>query len=134
MKYNVGVDVALMLAQLDPGVKRAVLRVLSYHVGRQNAVSRTELVAETNRLVPCHDRQVRLVVNELRKEGALICSTGGIDGGYWLAQDMEELRAYLDAEVWSRVGDLTQQAQAMVQAGMAQWGPVPEGKQLRMLE
>ena len=133
-QHNVGVDVAEMIAALEPGLKRTVLRVLSYHIGRGQALGRKALVAEVRRMVPCHDRQVRLVINELRKDEVLICSTGGIDGGYWLAQDDDEYQAYRASEVVARIVDMNEQLRAMDAAALRQFGPVPEGKQLNLME
>ena len=56
-------------------------------------------------------------------EGVLICSTGGIDGGYWLAQDVQEYLAYRGAELVARLDDLQQQLQAMDAGAQKQFGP-----------
>ena len=43
-EYNVGVNMAKMVDELPAGLDRAVLRVLSFHVGREMAISRGNLV------------------------------------------------------------------------------------------
>jgi hypothetical protein len=111
------------IASLQPGLDRAVLRALQHQVGRDLAISRVELVTKVRRLgFDVHERGVRAMINELRKDGHLICSTGGKGGGYWLAKDWRELREFLDSEVHPRAMDLLQTEKAMKQAAQMRWG------------
>lgn len=102
---------------VNPELRVVVQEVLKLHVGRSNTVSRQEL---------CHfvslypgvggknlDRRVRAAINEMRKDGEPICSTGGINGGYFIASSHEELDEYLEAELRSRAIDLLEQYHAM---------------------
>ena len=80
------------LAQME----RALLRVLSFHVGRQSVIGRPGLLAQLNRSgFDIDDRQLRLQINLLRKRGILICSAGGRNGGYWIAANHDEIDKFL---------------------------------------
>lgn len=122
-KYNVFErDV---IDELPPGLEREVLRVLQGCVGREQVISRGNLlrcVRSYPGLERVHERAVRAVINKLRKDEHPICSTGGEEGGYWMAESWEELGEYLDREVRSRLGDLAEQERALVKAGEALWG------------
>ena len=69
--------------------KASVLQVLG--VGRAQAKSSAHIVYTICGLYECvsHHRQLRTVVNQLRKEGNQICSSP--TGGYFIAKSEEEL-------------------------------------------
>jgi hypothetical protein len=95
-------------------VERTLLRVLSFHVGRQNVIGRPGLLAQLNRSgFDIDDRQLRLQINLLRKRGILICSAGGRNGGYWIAANHDEIDKFLNHEVRARIADLSEQDRAM---------------------
>jgi len=95
-------------------VERALLRVLSFHVGRQNVIGRPGLLSQLNRSgFDIDDRQLRLQINLLRKRGILICSAGGRNGGYWIAANHDEIDKFLNHEVRARIADLSEQDRAM---------------------
>ena len=95
-------------------VERVLLRVLSFHVGRQNVIGRPGLLAQLNRSgFDVDDRQLRLQINLLRKRGILICSAGGRNGGYWIAANHDEIDKFLNREVRARIADLSEQDRAM---------------------
>ena len=120
---NQGIDVKQMIADLPHGLDRAILRVLSYHVGRENAISRQDLLeAVASHGFIVQDRQLRLAINEQKKQGVMICSTGGVNGGYWLAANWSELQEYIDRELHSRAMDLLEQEQALKAAAEKRWG------------
>jgi len=122
-RWNEGTDVRKLVEGLPAGAVRAVLTVLSYHRGREMAIGRAELVeAVKSHGFRLHERAVRAVINQLRKEGQPICSTGGEDGGYWIAKDWSELDEYLEREVRSRAMDLLEQEKALKQTGEKLWG------------
>jgi len=94
-------------------------------VGRSKAIGRLVLVRELRNWpysLSVTDRQVRLAINNLRKEGVPICSTGGFGGGYWLAESRAELEAYLDNEVRARLADLREQELALKRAASKYFG------------
>jgi len=111
--------------EYPPGLEREVLRILSKRIGRENAYNRFELLGMV-RLMPglerVDERQVRAAINELRKNKALICSTGGTGGGYWMAANYDEIDEYLRREVYARISDLNEQAQAMKSGAIEKWG------------
>lgn len=130
---NVGVLLQDEIAKLPAGLNRAILRVMSFHVGRGNAIPRVDLVDELAKAGFDHrkeDRPVRLSINQLRKAGLLICSTGGRQGGYFMASSIQEVEDYLDVEVRSRAMDLLEQEKAMKQAAEKTWGRYSPEKQL----
>lgn len=79
-----------------------------------------------------HEREARVCINQLRKEGVQICSTGGGDGGYWLAENLDELEEYLNNEPLARIKDLSDQVNAMRAAAQKRWGKYSPAKQTSM--
>jgi hypothetical protein len=123
--YNAGFDMDAFIAALPPSLERTVLTTLEKCVGRDQALSRRRLLDCVRRvpgLEDTHERAVRYIINQARKNGAPICSTGGDDGGYWLAASWDELNEYLDRELRSRLKDLREQEQAMTRAAEQRWG------------
>ena len=104
-------------------VERALLRVLSFHVGRQNVIGRPGLLAQLNRSgFDVDDRQLRMQINLLRKRGILICSAGGRNGGYWIAANHDEIDRFLNHEVRARIADLSEQDRAMSTSARESFG------------
>lgn len=113
-------------SDLPPGLEKEVLRILQERVGRDQALPRSALLALVRSMPGCKtasDRQLRACINQLRKDGALICSAGGEDGGYWTPANWGELVDYLNREVHSRAMDLLEQEQALKREGEKRWGP-----------
>ena len=132
-QYNAGVSLQAVIDNMPPGLDRALLRILSQRVGREAAISRPNLLAELKKLgFEVHERMARACINQLRKAGHPICSTGGNDSGYWWAANWAELREYLEREVHSRAMDLLEQEQALKRAGERAWGP--ERNQIKLFE
>lgn len=120
MKLNHGVNIPI---EFPPGLEKSVYQVLFERQGRDSAISRHALLSLVQSMYPkTTDRQLRACINQLRKDGVMICSTGGEDGGYWLAASWDELSEYLDREVVSRLIDLAEQRSALVKAGEERWG------------
>lgn len=123
-RYNAGVSLQAVIDQMPPGMDRALLRILTVRVGREAAISRPSLLASLKSLgFDVHERQARACINQLRKAGHPICSTGGSDSGYWWAANWAELNEYLEREVHSRAMDLLEQEQALKRTGEREWGP-----------
>jgi hypothetical protein len=128
--FNKGVSLTELIDGLPPGLDRAVLRVLAFHTGRKLAISRVDLVKViAQHGFPVHERALRACINLLRKNGQPICSTGGDDGGYWLAANWDELNEYLEREIHSRAMDLLEQEQALKASGEKLWGKFSPEKQ-----
>lgn len=100
-----------------------ILSVLNGHVGKKNAISRPDLLKDLKtRGVFEADRIVRDTINLLRKKGFLILSTGGTGGGYWLAENLDEVNSFFETEIDSRIKDLNDQKTAMRRSAIARFG------------
>jgi hypothetical protein len=116
---------------LPPGLGRTVLKILGFHVGKDRAISRGALVDNVSRMgLHMHERAVRACINEMRKNGTLICSTGGEEGGYWIPKDWNELEDYIERELHSRAMDLLEQEKALRKEGEKRWGPASKQEKL----
>src|SRR5512139_3062396 len=133
MQLNQGFDLEEFVGSLPMGLERAVLRVLGFHQGRDQAIGRRDLLAAVAQHgFVVHERALRAQINELRKEGHPICSTGGEDGGYWMAANWDELNEFADRELHSRAMDLLEVERALREAGERRWGQYSSGKQIPM--
>jgi hypothetical protein len=127
-EYNAGFTLTLPM-----GLERAVARVLLYHIGRERAISREGLVAALAMSgFKVSEREARAAINELRKQGRPICSTGGEKGGYWWAANWEELNEYIERELHSRAMDLLEQERALRAEAEKEWGRFSPQRQYRM--
>ncbi len=109
--------------KLPAGMDRALLRVLYFHIGRDRAVSRMQLLSDVRDLgFKIDDRQLRFQINQLRKSGILICSAGGKNGGYWIASSRAEIDNFLNQEIRARISDLSEQDRAMTTAARESFG------------
>lgn len=128
-------DLDQLIASLPAGLDRAILRVLSFHQGRRNAIGRKQLIKDLHSLgfdYRKDDRPVRECINLMRKAGKRICSAGGLKGGYWLAADWPELNDFIDQELHSRAMDLLEQERALRQAAEETWGKFAPENQGRL--
>ncbi len=112
-------------------IQGTLLNILQDHRGTENRVTRSALRAEAIRRlhIPLSDRAMRKALEELRTstpQGAYICSDTEFGGGYFLARDRRELRAFLDADI-SRIRNLAQRVRAQERAAGLQ-----ESGQLQM--
>lgn len=114
-----------LLDSLPMGVERAILRILSFHKGRSKAISRDDLLYQLRSYngIQIDDRQMRAVIAELKKSGELICSAGGVNGGYWIAADWSELKEYHSTELHTRAMEMLEQESAQRAAAEKLWGP-----------
>ncbi len=99
----------------DRKLENTILSFLKDRTNYDNKkVTREKLLNLARRVYPkLNERKMRFAINCLRKDGAPICSTGGRDGGYWLAQSPEELQEYIDTEIDTRIFDLAAQRRAL---------------------
>jgi len=98
---------------MPPGLERLVLRILTYHVGKDQAIGKPELLAELAKAgMPAAERQARAAITSLRKQGKLICSSSG-EGGYYLAQSIEEYAEFAQVEYRSKIADMADTLRAM---------------------
>lgn len=123
--HNVGFD-RTQMGDLDV-LGRLVIRALRQ--GRENAVTKDKILHYIHshpEYKNVNERQVRAAIQHMRQSGiALVCSTGGQDGGYWLAKDHAELDAFLAAEIDTRIADLSQTRKAMNSAADRIFGGRP---------
>ncbi len=122
---------------LDPGLVRATLSVLRFHAGKQNAITKPNLLADLRRLgftggltYTTAERQVRAAIKELRNMGHLVCSSSG-DGGYYMAQDWQEFDEFIEVELRSKIIDMSQTMRALEAAAPEKLGqrPNPQGQE-----
>jgi hypothetical protein len=120
-----------MIRNMPMGLDRAMLQVLSYRMGRGRAIGRAELV-DAVRLIgyDSPERMVRHCIRELRREGRLICSAPGEDGGYYLAETLAEFEEFAEAEFRAKIADMSETLAAMKAAARAAFG---EGVQLELI-
>jgi hypothetical protein len=79
-------------------IGKEILDILNNHRGKVHRIPRPELLREPNLRLeePHHDRFMRATIEYLRRhteKGAWICSS--LDGGYYLAETLDELRDYV---------------------------------------
>ena len=98
---------------------RAVRAALEFHVGKENAISRKKLLKKIPGL---NDRQMRIAIYQLRNDGCLICSRGGRGGGYWMAENIDDVQLFINTELRSRAYDMLKTAQRMEHSAIAQFG------------
>jgi hypothetical protein len=102
------------VATLPAGAERAVYRVLSYHVGLEQAIQKPDLQVACMALGTkfSDERQLRLTIVKLRKAGVPVCSSSG-DSGYFLAGSMEEYREFRNREYAKKITDMRETMGAM---------------------
>jgi DNA-binding transcriptional regulator PaaX len=116
-------DVRKMIDALPHGLDRAILLVLSNRWGRNQAISRTNLVKAVAQMgFPVNERAVRLQISQLRKQGALIGSAPGEDGGYYLVVTAQEFQEFVDTEYLAKIKDMQETLSAMRQSAREVFG------------
>ena len=118
-----------IIDNLPAGLDRAVLRVLSGHSGRKNAIGRGALVRSLAQLGwHVSERQARAMISQLRKAGALIGSAPGEDGGYYLIESQDEFDTFVATEYRAKITDMQETLSAMTRAARQQWAGVDQLK------
>ena len=76
-------------------LEATILRILKGHQGRENPVSRADLVDRINQhwpLFPVNEREIRKTIKHLTTQhGIAIGSKGGKNGGYYICETAEEI-------------------------------------------
>ena len=116
-----------IIKNMEPGLERAVLRVLSFHVGRKQAIKLPELTRQVSRLTGQKSgetlkRQVRGCMAGLRKDGHLICAAHTADGGYFMAANLAEVNEFLESDLNARIRDMSETVRSMSKAAQERWG------------
>ena len=99
----------------------SLLRILAFHVGRANAVPRAELLCSMPG-VRLNDRSLRLLIRDLRRQGHLIGSAPGEDGGYYLISDPVDFQNFMQQEYMALIADMSETAAAMRRAAEKKFG------------
>jgi hypothetical protein len=116
-------DYKKLIASMPKGIERDTLRVISYHIGKERAIGRTALVASLSEQgIHSNERAVRFVIRDLRREGHLICSTPGDNGGYYLASNLAEYQDFRQAEFVAKIIDMNETVRAMDHAAKSAFG------------
>jgi len=111
------------IKEMPSGLDREILSRLRYQIGKDNAVPRETLLAMVKVSgFPITDRVLRDQINALKKDEYPICSTGGVGGGYYFAEDWAELEEYIEHELISRIADLSEQRKALQLGAKKLWG------------
>jgi hypothetical protein len=131
--YNAGFDIQELLQSLPPGLDRVLAKIFSFHVGRENSLSRGALMLALDQMGFRFkdDRPVRAAISALRKTEKpefMICSTGGVNGGYWLAASRQEVEEFIANELDPRISDLAATKRGMTRAAMSKWGEGVQGR------
>jgi hypothetical protein len=113
----------LLIAEMPVNLERAVLRVLSFHVGKKNAIGRDQLVETVRMNWPdAHERQVRQGIHDLRRKGRLICSMPGESGGYYFAANLDEFWEFIERELHPKAIDLLETEKILKESARQQFG------------
>jgi hypothetical protein len=120
-----------MISAMPAGLDRAILRVLSFHIGKERAIGRYELLAAVRMEgFDVNERVLRECIHGLRREGRLICSIPGEAGGYYLAASLEEFQEFRERELHAKAMDLLETESAMNKFAHQEFG---EASQPQML-
>jgi len=112
-----------IIGDIPEKLERKILDTLHYHVGRDSAIKKRVLMAQLTRLgFRTNERQIRAIVNKLRKEGNLICSAAAEDGGYYLASNLAEFNEFIERELGAKIADMSQTISAMKRAAHERFG------------
>lgn len=101
-----------LIEAMPTGLDRALLRTLMYHQGRENCITRTDLIRSVYPL-KVHERQLRQQIRLLRRQGYLIGSAPGEDGGYYLITTPQEFQNFLQEQYVAIIADMSETAAAM---------------------
>lgn len=115
-------------AKTDEQIESEVRHILSFRKGRENRISRWELVervfgraAAANRSNNNpYDRKIREAIAKWR-DTDLIVSSSSI-GGYWLAADMNDIETIAEEYV-KRSREMEEKARNLRRRGMEKFGP-----------
>lgn len=112
-----------LVEDMPVGLDRALLRVMDFHHGKHAAIGRGELVRQVaNCGFKVHERAMREAIKQLRRQGVLICSVPGEDGGYYLAANAQEFYEFARMEFEGKIADMSQTLTAMRAAAAREFG------------
>lgn len=110
------------IESMPHGLDRIVLRTVSRYTAAR-PISRGELVAAVAMMgFHAKERQVRETIKTLRRQGHLICSMPGNDGGYYMAKNRQEYEDFRRAEYAAKIADMAETMRAMDAAAREKFG------------
>lgn len=116
-----------LIDSLPMGMTRCVARILSYHIGRENAITKSQLASQlrNNGYQKAKDihRKIRVAIHELRRSGMLIC-TSSSGKGYWIASDWNEAQDFI-GEMKGRGLDILETARKLEDSACKKYEPQP---------
>jgi hypothetical protein len=122
-----------VIDELPAGLDRSILRILSFHQGRESAIGQGELVEALAAVgYQVSERAARAQISRLRKAGHLICSAPGDGGGYYLPAYPEEFDAFVRQEYLAKIVDMQETLAAMRRSAERTWGRYSPIKQESM--
>lgn len=107
------------------GLSNIILKFLSFHVGVDNAIKRRDLLEQLHTypgLSEMQDRQLRMEIGKLRKDGNLICSLASEDGGYYMASSLQEFTEFTYREFGAKIADMAETLKAMERSAQLVFG------------
>ena len=112
------------------GLDQVVLRIIREHTGRIHALGRKALVTQLEKRTGniYHERLVRECIKQLRRQGHLICSTPGEDGGYYIAANKAEFDLFDQTEFGAKIADMNETRQAMLKAARERFSDATQDK------
>lgn len=113
-----------LIRHMPPGLDRGILAVLQFHNGKHQAIGREPLVMDLLLAhgFDVHERLVREMIKNLRRQGHLICSAAGEDGGYYMATSWQEYVEFKCHEFLPKIADMSETVSAMDKAANARFG------------
>ncbi len=114
MKLNPRQYYEKLLDDMPPGLDRAVLSILRFHIGLAEAIEKEPLILtlENGGFHLKDERQVRIAIVKLRKAGVPVCSSSA-ESGYFLPATHQEFTAFVAREYWKKIKDMTETALSM---------------------
>lgn len=112
----------------DEEIESDVRHILSFRKGKENKISRWELVervfgrqaaADRSGNNP-YDRKIREAINKWRDIDLIVSSSGS--SGYWLAVDMNDIEV-IAQEYVNRARDMEEKARNLRKRGAEKFGP-----------
>jgi hypothetical protein len=123
------------MVPIRENLRIVVLFLIGFHHGRDQALSRDEFLHQIHSHgFDVDERELRIAIHDLKKDGHLIVSSGGSKGGYWLATGWNEVDEYLEREVRARALDLLEQERIFLRAAAIEFGPKPVPNQLALMQ
>ena len=128
--FNDGVDFDSLYSP-DVALRFCVLTILSKAVGHENRLRGDQFIAQVKNLwywkidkenKPPDGRKIRDTLCQLRQEGALVVSTGGTKGGYWIPDSFEEIKVFVNVEFRKKSLSMLYTGKQQLDAGRRKFG------------